>query len=135
LSPSKQISRAAAIVLIPFGIVIITIGISYLAAARLSQPHNSATDNVAAGFRRFQDDNQILERSGISRLKIWIQETDAGKMTTVLLKFVAVIFSGALFFYFSGSFEDIDTFTDALFFASLIACTVGEYSCDHLERL
>mmetsp|Transcript_59988 Transcript_59988/g.120395 ORF Transcript_59988/g.120395 Transcript_59988/m.120395 type:complete len:809 (-) Transcript_59988:91-2517(-) len=121
LSPSEQASRAAGILLIPLGIVIVLLGISYLTAAGLSRPVSSA----AEWYHEAEAEGGEKNSDWFLKLKQWFRDTDLGQVTLVFIKFVAVILSGALFFYYSGSFEDIDTVVDAIFFATLIACTVG----------
>jgi hypothetical protein len=67
----------------------------------------------------------------------WLEHTVLGKLTLMIGKFVAVLLFGAIVFYYDeGDYFGLDggakneiykgrTFVDALYFASVIACSVG----------
>jgi hypothetical protein len=99
----------------------VSFGLSFFQATSKAKRKKTAEEEEEA----FKAASEAGASEHSSKIEDWLRGTDLGKITVVFARYVGVILVGALFFFYSGAFEDIDSFVDAVFFATVVATTVG----------
>lgn len=140
-SPQSQDVRLAAVFFLPFGLVIISFGISNVQAfanAQVSAVAQKAEATTSGGMSKLGESSNtpaLLPEMPGRLAMVWAQakETMAVQFLYLLRHYVLVILAGAFFFYFNGVEQRLQkqerggelSFVDALFLATITATTVG----------
>ena len=137
--PEKESTRLTAIVMLPFGLIVVGFGISYLEAMALAK---SDELSAKADYKLGHGQNNVRWKTFSRQYQVfcdWRTGTLAGKFFTLLLKFMCVVLVGTLFFVayddewkkqsdVSKMYDDPSgafTFVDAMFFSVVVSTTVG----------
>ena len=125
--PDNNSTRNAAIVMLPFGLIVVGLAISFLQALTLSGAEGQIPGICA-------NDNGQKEMGRIRRLWTafyqWCVSSIPGKVFLLLCRFVAVVLAGATFLIaYEGEFKKQKmegfTFIDAIYFSVVVSTTVG----------
>jgi hypothetical protein len=153
VSPASPLTRWAAVVLIPTGLVIVSFGISYVIADGLSKAKALAAKGVStvkagavgsvqrvgsavvpkgakAILTKVGETSHLASMGSDSEARMralgaWLTVSVPGRSLAVVLKFTGVLLMGAVVFAWTDGAFNTTTATDAFFFASLVATTVG----------
>ena len=134
LYPYKESTRLTAIFMLPFGLIVVGFGISYMEAMALAK-----LDAVIGDDDEKQEGNQDEEDAALAaalppQQSRWeaFRGTVAGKYLVLLLKFAVVVLIGASFFIAydkewekQGDMDGSFTIVDAVFFSVVVSTTVG----------
>jgi len=126
IAPNKQHTRGFALVMIPFGLVIIGFVLSFKIAHDLSQPYKPSA--AAQNEQESGSEAPRLSSNPVAALGArpeW--QTPWGKCVVLLAKLHLIEFIGALFFKAYGPEADKNpmTWVDAFYFASVTATSIG----------
>jgi len=133
ISPSNQVNRAAAIILLPFGLVIISFGISVIIALAYARPFKAEEEEDLKDVVYDKEKGWItffLEEIEMA-YEIFIG-TMAYRLVVMFLKYVAVLLIGVVFISINererrlqeNVGEDM-SLVDNAYFATVLATTVG----------
>ena len=106
ISPQAQGTRAAAIFMIPGGLVIVTFGIAY---------------SIQKGL--IIDTSK--EKPESHPIRDWLNTATTGRLLKTLMFFIVILTVGALAFMSKNNYSDCETVIDAYFFAVVVSTTVG----------
>lgn len=136
LSPQSQHARLAAILFLPFGLIVISFGVANLKAFAMSKA-SEASSRMQGGLFDTEDSTAPKDEKPAPRSwrAAWnrIKESMVAQTLMLLRDYVMIILVGALFFYFNErernlqeQRRDVDmTLVDAFFLATVTATAVG----------